>query len=904
MTHQGQNPDPLDEPSFADRPELSVVPLPSAPVVIGAPRISAAHLSRPRLNVLLDDPSSPALRIVRAGTGFGKTSLIADWIRNREAGSSPAIWVTIDDGVSTRLYFWEAVLGLLDLAGLVETSEFRLVEARTDVSAALRPALLRGFESLPEPVTLVIDGFERFADDRIESDLIDLLMRTTKLNVVVATHVHSAITSLTTAARVDTVMIDAPALRFDPDEVELLAQRMGVDASRPELDELCDAVDGWPFGVRAVLERRRRADAGALSDSHIAVFGVPRSERDPLDLDFAHRYLLSSLDGLDGLDLLAITSIVDAFTLDQAAFLGADLHGHPLIPELESRGLGTWENDVHPPLFRLHPVFKEALRRRFDSGSEDTIVAVNRRLAQWFADREDYVRAFRAAVDARDWELASSQTRQRLFWIFFSQMPNTIERVPDVVIRRDPLLLLISGHRYYARGQYGKAVQTLLAAIGLCERQRLAHSGTVTPEQVWVQGVLTLSLRLIGRYELLPAALRRFTKMLDTVHDPEGTLGSSLSLFHVQSALTYLFLDKTDSAWQIAANASLRSLQDLPPMQRISWLGVVSLVHARREDIAQTRRALRAIDEESKPKQFNQSFYAVPHHLAAARVEIERFDADAAAEHLARTDIHWSTMEYWPLALELRTLVDWQRLGPHAALTTLREGRAEKRSHPPIGSPMNAVLSALEAELLLASDLGSEASSLLAPSKIRRSSRLTVPKARSLLQAGRFEQAASLADRNVQRRSLPWAQRMHLFLISASANLRSGDGAAARERFDRAVEIARRAHLQLPFAAMPHDDLQTLAEAMPELVERILARPQLFPPPGDRVMLSRREQLVLAELANDATLATIAKRLSVSANTLKSQLRAIYRKLGVSGRDEAVAVARRRGLLHPGHEDE
>lgn len=56
--------------------------------------------------------------------------------------------------------------------------------------------------------------------------------------------------------------------------------------------------------------------------------------------------------------------------------------------------------------------------------------------------------------------------------------------------------------------------------------------------------------------------------------------------------------------------------------------------------------------------------------------------------------------------------------------------------------------------------------------------------------------------------------------------------------------------------------------------------------------LSVRERVVLAELAEQRTLEGIAQRLFVSRNTIKTQVRSIYRKLGVSSRAEAVAWAR------------
>lgn len=60
--------------------------------------------------------------------------------------------------------------------------------------------------------------------------------------------------------------------------------------------------------------------------------------------------------------------------------------------------------------------------------------------------------------------------------------------------------------------------------------------------------------------------------------------------------------------------------------------------------------------------------------------------------------------------------------------------------------------------------------------------------------------------------------------------------------------------------------------------------------------LTTRERVVLAHLSEDITLQDIAERLWVTRNTVKSQLRSAYRKMGVSTRADAVAWARAHGI--------
>ncbi|MEK8226852.1 helix-turn-helix transcriptional regulator [Oerskovia sp. M15] len=77
----------------------------------------------------------------------------------------------------------------------------------------------------------------------------------------------------------------------------------------------------------------------------------------------------------------------------------------------------------------------------------------------------------------------------------------------------------------------------------------------------------------------------------------------------------------------------------------------------------------------------------------------------------------------------------------------------------------------------------------------------------------------------------------------------------------------------------------------------ISERPAQEPPQvAGNVALSRREKIVLSNLSEDITLERLAADLFVTRNTVKSQLRSIYRKIGVSTRAEAVGWARDNGI--------
>ncbi|MCL2516153.1 MAG: LuxR C-terminal-related transcriptional regulator [Microbacteriaceae bacterium] len=141
--------------------------------------------------------------------------------------------------------------------------------------------------------------------------------------------------------------------------------------------------------------------------------------------------------------------------------------------------------------------------------------------------------------------------------------------------------------------------------------------------------------------------------------------------------------------------------------------------------------------------------------------------------------------------------------------------------------------------------------------------------------------------------------------IRAGVALQRGDLTLAADEFRRAVDLALRNLLVLPLAAVPHEDAIHLTElafdpgsAIPPELAALLENKRVFPPrPPALAGLTGGEQRVLAELAKGATLAATATALHLSRNTVKAHTRGIYRKLGVSGRSDMIAEARRRGLL-------
>ncbi|WP_116951252.1 LuxR C-terminal-related transcriptional regulator [Jiangella endophytica] len=847
----------------------------SGPTTVGVPRVSRDHLSRPRLLTTLGDGELP-LRVVRAPAGYGKTALLAEWAHGRPAGSA-TVWITVDDECATRRGFWSRAVALL---GMVHPG-LAGVEVGPDTVGHLPTLLPPLLDAADRPLTLVVDAAERLADPQVESDLLRLVRHTTRLELAVGTRRAGELTDPATALSVDAVTVGPRMLAFTADESARLAAELDSSLTTEQVDALHETSAGWPLAVRAGARLRREYPWPAADENDT--------------LSQLQRMLVGDLEELPGFDDLVQLSVVDGVSVRQAELLGVDLDGHPILAAVEVRGLGGWEDGLGEPRFRLQPLVRDALRRRVD---DDRLRAAHRRLVDWYEDRGERAAAFESAVIAQEWQRARTHLGQA-----FREVAGGLDRqwvrnahVPKPVLRAQPLLALFVGVGHYAVGDVAKAVRLLTAGVATAEWQRLSGHGRVSVDHVWIQGMLTLGLRFAGRDELVQPALRRLHAMLPRAADPTGELEYLHPLIATQTASTYLLLDRLDDA--------VRALAERPsgPARGSGALhpeSLTVLAHAAAGRVTQARAALAELVDSRLPRFFNAGFYAIPKHVGAANVHLEDHRPDAADAELTQVLPHWPTMEWWPLVLHARTVQRWHAAGPAEALRLLESGLAEK-SRKPLGAAMRAMLTALRAELLLAAGRPADARRLVPSRRIRPYPRLAVAKARGLLLDGDHARALALAAApEHEHRGTP-RDRLHFELIAASARLRSGDPAAAARAFADAVALSADIGLRSPFAAMPRSDLRTLAAAVPggaELLADVERFPVLFPEPDALVSLTRRESAVLAELATPDTLPVIADRLGVAAGTVKSQCRAVYRKLGVSGRDEAVAEARRRGLL-------
>jgi LuxR family maltose regulon positive regulatory protein len=179
-----------------------------------------------------------------------------------------------------------------------------------------------------------------------------------------------------------------------------------------------------------------------------------------------------------------------------------------------------------------------------------------------------------------------------------------------------------------------------------------------------------------------------------------------------------------------------------------------------------------------------------------------------------------------------------------------------------------------------------------------------VARARLLMSTGRRAEALALLAAPDLPDEGP-RLRVTRRLLLAAASVAEGQGTVAERALREAAAVVAVGGSAVGWVLLAPEEraaVRALADGLGDpAVDRCLAAladvPAPVPDAQDGVGLSEREVVVLRELADDTELAEVAARLHVSHNTVKTQVRSTYRKLGVRRRADAVARARELGLL-------
>jgi ATP/maltotriose-dependent transcriptional regulator MalT len=404
------------------------------------PASRAGLVPRRRLVELLAGGVGAKMTLVCAPTGWGKTSVLAEW-----AASSSNVrfaWVSLEAGDREPLRFWRYLVAAVATVEPLVTAiaQRRLRAVAVSIADEILPVLANDLADVAGPVVLVLDDYHLVAGSEIDAQLgylVDRLPRS--VHVVVSAQAEPPLRLGRMRAMGDLSELRAEELRFSDHEADLLFNRVhGLDLGAERLATLQRRTEGWVAGLNlAGLSLKQSEDRGRILEQ------VPAEERYLIDYLW-NEVVLGQPRKIRR--FLMRTAILERLTPALCDAVTERSDSDEMLRELERSNLFVVALDAGRGWFRYHHFFRALLLGQLQRFAPELVPDLHRRASTWCADHEMMIEAIDHAIAAGDVHWAADELeRHRLSFYLAGQATTTlawIDRLPAEAIDAHPSLAL------------------------------------------------------------------------------------------------------------------------------------------------------------------------------------------------------------------------------------------------------------------------------------------------------------------------------------------------------------------------------------------------------------------------------------------------------------------------------
>jgi LuxR family transcriptional regulator, maltose regulon positive regulatory protein len=893
-------------------------------------------VGRPRLVEVLDKGLARGLILVCAPAGFGKTALLADWVRR---GDRPVAWLSLDAGDNDPTRFWRHVVAALGRVrpGIAEQAGCLLGPPAPPSFVGLVTALINDLADQPGggEVLLVLDDYHLIDTRLVHESLMFLLEHLPPaLKLMLASRSDPPLLLARLRARGQLAELRAADLRFTAGEAAaLLHESAGTGLPGEAVAALVARTEGWAAGLQlAALSLRGRPDiAGFVAD-----------------FSGSHRYILDYLTGevLDGLpeqvrEFLLETSVLERLSGGLCdAVTGRD-DGQAMLERVEQAGLFLVPLDEVRGWWRYHHLFADLLRARLQQQRPGRVAVLHRAAAAWYEEHGLADDAVRHALGAGDTAWAARLIEQHFdATLYLRSEGETAQRwlaaLPAELVQSRPRLLLAQvllaatlGRTEAMEPPLDAAERAMAGAAPAIDEPFAPSAGKAASMLVNIPAQIALHRSFLAQLRGDAEGTAGFaSQALAELGDGERLLSSTAR--GLLAAAEWLRGRLAD-----AEQAFVSSIAGWQVGQPISWgiyqLGQVQRAQGRLDAAAVTYQKTLDVAAESGGPQ--PAPPAAPAYVGLGEVAYQRNELDSALRQVTEGIALCRQFFYpAPLGIGLVTLA-WIRQAqgdPGGALEAM--GDAEQAALGPAVTGLLNPVPSQRARLLLAQGDVAAAARWVKERGLGPGDEPGYPRepeylvlARVLLAQDRPAQALALLERMLAAASGQGrtGSVIEIGALRALALAACDDQDAAVDALARALALgcpqgyvrvfadegAPMAALLARLAAAQKAEPAAARGVPPGCVAKVLrafggkhdpqgaGRGAVVAVPGLVEQLTARELEVLVLLAEGMPNPRIAEQLVVTLDTVKKHVSHLLAKLGAANRTEAVTRARQLGLL-------
>jgi LuxR family maltose regulon positive regulatory protein len=414
------------------------------------------RVPRPRLMARLNE--NRPLTLIVAPAGFGKTTLLSEWIPQNQHCIT---WVSLDDGDNDPIRLWAYIIAALKrLRADFGESALALLHAsrpQPPPVTAILTMLINEIAAFPDSFSLVLDDYHVITAQPIHEAL-DFLVGhlPPQLRLVITSRADLPLPLARYRARDQLTELRAADLRFTADEAAaFLNQVMALKLATDDIAVLETRTEGWIAGLQlaALSIQGRDAERSAqfirgFSGSHHYIMDYLVEEVLQRQPERVQAFLLqtSILDRLNGPLSEVVTGQADSQTM---------------LEQLERANLFLVPLDEEGRWYRYHHLFGDLLRYRLQRAQPDQVSDLHRRASDWYESNGWVAEAIQHALAAQDFERVARLVEQAGDAMWMRGEVRTLLRwldgLPDAVVRARERLCLLHAWLWVLEGQLRQA---------------------------------------------------------------------------------------------------------------------------------------------------------------------------------------------------------------------------------------------------------------------------------------------------------------------------------------------------------------------------------------------------------------------------------------------------------------